>query len=67
MSLQYYNEAYVLTEDMLLRYIFSCIISSSFQEEELDRDIQSLATDMAPVYKWLAPKAYGNQVWTVSL
>ena len=34
------------------------------QEEDLDRDIQSLATEMAPLYKWLAPKAYANQVWT---
>lgn len=34
----------------------------ALQEEELENTFQSLATDLAPVYKWLAPESYQNQV-----
>ena len=39
---------------------------SNLQEEELEEDIQKLATEVAPIYKWLAPQAYQNQIGTQS-
>ena len=38
-----------------------------FQEPELERTFQFLATDLAPVYKWLAPESFKNQAATQSL
>jgi hypothetical protein len=32
------------------------------EEDEIERRFQSLATDVAPVFKTMAPQAYSNQV-----
>jgi hypothetical protein len=37
------------------------------KESELESNINELATFVAPIYRWLAPKAYSNQVATQSL
>lgn len=39
-----------------------CILCNLSQEEELDKKINNLASQVGTVYKWLAPKAYSNQV-----
>lgn len=36
------------------------------KEEELESTIQAIATDVGPLYKWLAPQAFSNQVSTQS-
>lgn len=42
-----------------VKYVFAC------QEDKLRNSFQNLATEVAPLYKQLAPQAYSNQVWSV--
>jgi len=54
-----YSTLFVCTQ-MLTEEPYICFSMS--QEENLTRHLQSLATDLAPLYKSLAPAAYQNQV-----
>lgn len=53
------NLTFTMLQTQFIHHKLSYFI---FQEERMEKTLQGLATLLGPLYKTLAPEAYGNQV-----